>query len=41
MKRVGILAVTIGLAALFVFPMAARAQFLFYRLMGWYHRYQQ
>src|SRR6266852_342073 len=28
MKRIRILAVTIGLAALFVFPMAARAQFL-------------
>ncbi len=28
MKRIGVLAVTIGLAALFVFPVAARAQFL-------------
>jgi hypothetical protein len=28
MKRIGVLAITIGLAALFVFPVAARAQFL-------------
>jgi hypothetical protein len=34
MKRVGILAVTIGLAALFAFPMAARAQFLFVDCSG-------
>src|SRR6266852_5041517 len=34
MKRIRILAVTIGLAALFVFPMAARAQFLFVDCSG-------
>jgi hypothetical protein len=34
MKRIGLLAVTIGLAALFVFPVAARAQFLFVDCSG-------
>src|SRR5258708_14344152 len=28
MKRIGVLAITFGLAALFLFPIAARAQFL-------------
>ncbi len=34
MKRFGVLAVTIGLVTLFVFPIAARAQFLFVDCSG-------